>query len=463
MWHRHDRGVVRREFLQVGFSGFLGLSLPRLMASPAARAAARPPARAKSLILIFTTGGLGHLDSFDMKPDAPVGIRGEFKPIATNAPGVQFCEHLPGLAAHADKLAIVRSMSHIHTNHLNATHQLLTGSPQPGAFFDKIASRDDYPCYASALEYLSPRGDGIPSGVMLPTFLMEGPLVWPGQHAGFLGPKFDPLQIKQDPNKAGFREESLTPPVGFSVERMGQRRQLLGELSRQHDELAASAATARDPMAEQRELAYSLLLSGRVAAAFDLDREDAKSRDKYGRHLFGQSILLARRLVEAGVPIVQANMGRVQTWDTHSGNFRRLKNELLPPLDQGVSALLTDLAASGRLDDTLVVVAGEFGRTPRIGASTGNNNTPDGRDHWSKCFSVAFAGAGVQGGQLIGQSDRIGAYPAGKFYTAGDFAATIYQALGIDPQVEVRDRFNRPTRLVLGERIEGLYTGSASV
>ena len=461
MSHRHDRGVVRREFLQVGFSGFLGLSLPRIMATASAQAASRPPARAKSMILIFTTGGMGHLDTFDMKPDAPEGIRGEFRSIATKAPGVRYCEHLPGLAAHADKLAIVRSMSHIHTNHLNATHQLLTGSPQPGAFFDKIASRDDYPCYASALNYLNPRTDGIPSGVMLPTFLMEGPLVWPGQHAGFLGPKFDPLQIRQDPNQPGFREESLTPPVGFSVERMGHRRDLLGELSRQQDQMAA--ALAKDPMAEQRELAYSLLLSGKVAQAFDLDREDAKSRDKYGRHLFGQSILLARRLVEAGVPIVQANMGRVQNWDTHSGNFKRLKGELLPPLDQGVSALLDDLASSGKLDETLVVVAGEFGRTPRIGASTGNNNTADGRDHWSKCFSVAFAGAGVQGGQLIGQSDRIGAYPVGRFYSAGDFAATIYEALGVDPAVEVRDRFNRPIRLVVGERIEGLYTGASSV
>ncbi len=459
MLHRHDRGIVRREFLQVGFSGFLGLSLPRILATQPARAA-QPGARAKSLILIFTTGGLGHLDSFDMKPDAAAGIRGEFKPIATNAPGVQFCEHLPGLAAHADKLAIVRSMSHVHTNHLNATHQLLTGSPQPGAFFDKIASRDDFPCYASTLEYLAPRTDGIPSGVMLPTYLMEGPLTWPGQHAGFLGSRFDPLQIKQDPNKPGFREESLTPPVGFSVERMGHRRQLLGELSRQRDDLAATGAS--DPMAEQRELAYSLLLSGKVAQAFDLDREDPKSRDKYGRHLFGQSILLARRLVEAGVPIVQANMGKVQNWDTHSGNFRRLKDELLPPLDRGVAALLDDLAASGRLDDTLVVLAGEFGRTPRIGASTGNANGPDGRDHWSKCFSVAFAGAGVRGGQVIGQSDRIGAYPVGRFYTPGDFAATIYEALGVDPGVEIRDRFDRPIRLTLGERIEGLYTGSAA-
>ena len=456
--HRHAHGIVRREFLQVGFSGFLGLGLPGLLASRASAGAKTPAPRAKSLILIFTTGGLGHLDSFDMKPDAPEGIRGEFRPIATNVPGVQYCEHLPGLAGHADKLAIVRSMSHTYTNHLNATHEILTGHSQPGAFFDKIASRDDYPCYAAGLEYIRPRGDGIPSGVMLPTYLMEGPLTWPGQHAGFLGPKFDPLQIRQDPSKPNFREESLTPPVGFSVERMNRRRELLDELAAQRDHFSAS--TEKDPMAEQRELAYSMLLSGKVARAFDMSREDPKTRDRYGRNMFGQSILLARRLVEAGVPIVQANMGRVQNWDTHSGNFKRLKGELLPPLDQGMSALLTDLAATGRLDETLVILAGEFGRTPRIGTSTGNVNGPDGRDHWSKCFSVAFAGAGVRGGQMIGQSDRIGAYPASRPYGPGDFATTIYKAIGIDPETEVRDRLNRPVRLAVGEEIAPLYTGS---
>ena len=227
-------------------------------------------------------------------------------------------------------------MSHTYTNHLNATHEILTGHSQPGAFFDKIASRDDYPCYAAGLDYIRPLGDGIPSGVMLPTYLMEGPLLWPGQHAGFLGPKFDPLQIRQDPSKPNFREESLTPPVGFSVERMNRRRELLDELAGPARYPPGRLASIdKDPMAEQRELAYSMLLSGKVARAFDIGREDPKTRDRYGRNMFGQSILLARRLVEAGVPIVQANMGRVQNWDTHSGNFKRLKGELLPPLDQG--------------------------------------------------------------------------------------------------------------------------------
>jgi uncharacterized protein (DUF1501 family) len=455
--HRHPFGVVRREFLQVGFSGFLGMGLPGLLAAPARGDDGKPKARAKSMILVFLTGGLGHLDSFDPKPDAPEGIRGEFKPIATKAPGVSFCEHLPGFAARADKLAVVRSMSHRHTNHLNATHWVLTGHEQPGAFFDKIASRDDYPCYASALDYIRPRPDGVPSGVNLPTYLVEGPLTWPGQHAGFLGPKHDPWQIKQDPNRPGFRVDDLSLPVGLSVERLDTRRHLLDDLARRRDAVESNAD--RDPLAEQRALAYSLLLSGKVARAFELDREDPKVRDRYGRHAFGQSLLLARRLVEADVPIVQVNMGRVQSWDTHSQNFKSLKNRLLPPTDKGVSALLDDLAASGKLDETLVVVTGEFGRTPKIGSSTGNANTPDGRDHWAAVFSTVFAGAGVRGGQVIGQSDKSGAYPASRPYTPADLAATVYTSLGIDPSTELIDRLGRPIRLSTGSVIEPLYSG----
>ena len=451
--HVHERGLVRREFLQVGFSGLLGLGLPGLLAGRALATATQAP-RAKSVILVFLTGGPSHIDTFDPKPNAPDAIRGEFATIATKAPGVSFCEHLPGMAARADRLAVVRSLSHAHNNHLNATHQLLTGHPQPNATFDKIASRDDYPCYSSAVNYLRPRSDGIPTGVMLPTFLMEGPLVWPGQHAGFLGPKHDPWQIKGDPNSSTFREESLRLPDGFSVERLDRRRDLLDDLNETRDHLA------RDPMSEQRELAYSLLLSGKVAKAFDLSREDPKTRDRYGRHLFGQSLLLAKRLVEAGVPIIQANMGRVQNWDSHEGIFKRLKNDLLPPLDRGVSALLDDLDATGLLDETLVIVAGEFGRTPRIGPNPGNANKAVGRDHWSKVFSAVFAGAGVRGGQVIGASDKIGAYPANRLFTSGDFAASVYQALGIDPEAEMRDRLNRPLVLCKGAPITQLWDGS---
>jgi hypothetical protein len=454
--HRHAIGMVRREFLQVGFSGFAGLSLAGLLEGRA-RGAVAP--RAKSLIMVFLTGAPSHVDTFDMKPDAPEAIRGEFQPIATNVPGLAVCEHLPRLATMADRLAVVRSMSHTNLNHLNATHWVLTGQPQPGAFFDKIASRGDYPCFASTVDYVRPSPAGIPSGVTLPTYLMEGPLVWPGQHAGFLGARHDPWHIKQDPNRPGFRVDDLSLPEGFTVERLSRRLDLLGHLSAAHDPL--QAAPGRDPLDGQRKLALSLLLSGKVARAFDLDKEDPKVRDRYGHHLFGQSLLLARRLVDAGVPVVQANMGRVQNWDTHSANFKRLKNDLLPPLDRGFSALLDDLAASGRLDETLVVLTGEFGRTPRVGQGTGNANTKDGRDHWARVFTTVFAGAGVRGGQLIGQSDRIGAYPASRPFTPADLAATVYRALGIDPATELTDRLSRPIRLCNGEEIEALYSGAS--
>jgi len=414
------------------------------------------------VILVFLTGGLSHLDSFDMKPDAPGGIRGEFQPIATKVPGIHICEHLPQLAALADKLAIVRTMSHPFTNHLNATHELLTGHPQPGAFFDKIASRDDYPCYASAVDYLKPRRDGVPSGVMLPTFLMEGPLIWPGQHAGFLGPHHDPWQVRQDPNRPGFGFEGLALPVGLTVERLDRRKSLLDQLAVRPDVAPAHVAAAKGAFGDQVERAYSLLLSGKVARAFDLSREGPKLRDRYGRHMFGQSLLLARRLVEAGVPIVQVNMGRVQTWDTHSGNFQALKQRLLPPLDRGVAALLEDLQARNLLDDTLVVITGEFGRTPRIGSSTGNVNSRDGRDHWAAVFSAAFAGAGIRGGQTIGRSDKTGAYAASPPYRPADLAATVYRALGIDPATEMKDRLNRPSLLCSGQEITPLYDSAAT-
>jgi len=407
------------------------------------------------MILVFLTGGLSHLDSLDMKPDAPEAIRGEFRPIQTEVAGIQICEHLPQLAARMSKLAIVRSLAHRYTNHLNATHEILTGQSQPGAFFDKIASRDDFPCYAASLDYVRPPRSGVPSGVMLPTFLMQGPLVWPGQHAGFLGPRHDPWQIRQDPSRPGFRVENLSLPIGFSVERLEQRNRLLERLTADFQEQAAVALSGSE--SEQRQRALSLMLSGRVARAFELEREDPRNRDRYGRHLFGQSLLLARRLVEAGVPIVQVNLGQVQTWDTHTSNFRNLKNRLLPPTDRGLAALLDDLELRGLLQETLVVVTGEFGRTPRIGASTGNNNSSDGRDHWAAAFSAVFAGGGVQGGQVIGQTDKIGAYPSSRPYSPADLAATIYESLGIDPATEVRDRLGRPIQLCTGEPIAPLF------
>lgn len=460
--HQHAIGVVRREFLQVGFSGLLSLSGLDFLRSQASGASVPKgqtgrvmsdlrSSKVKHVIIVFQTGAPSHVDTFDLKPEAPEGIRGSFKPIETNVPGMFVSEHLPKLSRQFDKLAIVRSMQHRYNNHLNATHEMLTGHSQPGAFFDKIASRDDYPCFAGTLEYARPSRDGIPSGVTLPTFLMEGPLVWPGQHAGFLGPKYDPWLIKSDPNSKNFKVEEVNLPPGIAIERLAQRRSLLQSLGKISDHLEKGGSSGLD---EQRRQAYSMLLSRKVAKAFDIHEEPDSMRDRYGRHMFGQSLLMARRLVEAGVPIVQANMGRVQNWDSHQDIFRRLSKDLLPPLDQGVAALLEDLDSRGLLEETLVIVTGEFGRNPKIGTEGGAN---PGRDHWSPCFTSVFAGGGVQGGQYIGASDKNGAYPATRPITPNDFGATVYQALGINSDLELRDKLDRPIQIVKGEPIPGLF------
>jgi Protein of unknown function (DUF1501) len=441
--HRHSIGITRREMLQVGYSGLLGFGLPSLLAgrveaAKEARATGGKVRQPKSMILVFLTGAPSHLDTFDMKPDAPAEIRGEFKPIATKLPGVFMSEHLPKLAARNDKYALVRSLAHRENNHLVATHHLLTGHPQPGAFFDKVASRDDWPSYSSALNYLRPRHDGIPSGVNLPTFLMEGPL-------------YDPWQITRNPNAPDFRVESLRLSPGLDVLRLGDRSALLDQVNHQQERLADLAAARR--LTDQQQLALSVLTSGKIAKAFEMDRESPAMRDRYGRHAFGQSLLLARRLIEAGVPVVQANMGQVQNWDSHSDIFPTLKKRLLPPLDQAVAALLDDLESTGLIDETLVMMLGEFGRTPKV--------TGSGRDHWAPCFFGVFAGAGVRAGKVIGKSDKIGAYPTTTPFSPDDIGATVYHVLGIDPSVDVRDRQDRPVRLNRGEVMHSLFTGAA--
>ncbi len=279
------------------------------------------------------------------------------------------------------------------------------------------------------------------------------------QMGDFSAPSTTRGKCVRTPTAPGLDSRACLSPAGLSVERLDRRKSLRAELGDLHDQIATRVSASRDPFAEQIHRAYSLLLSGKVARAFDLTAEDPRLRDRYGRHMYGQSLLLARRLVETGVPVVQVNMGRVQTWDTHSGNFTTLKGRLLPPTDRGVSALIDDLEARGLLDETLVVITGEFGRTPRIGSRTGNDNTKDGRDHWAAVFSAAFAGGGVRGGQVIGQSDKMGAYPASRPYTPADLAATIYQVLGVDPATELRDRLNRPIQLCTGEAIAPLFTG----
>ncbi len=446
-----DGAVMRRRsFLQLGYSGLLGLALPKLLAARAATAVGATTGRARSVIVILLSGGLGQHDSFDMKPEATDGIRGEFKPIETSVAGIRICEHLPRLAARAGNLAIVRSMSHPEGNHLTAVHRVLTGqvsNPRGATDLDRAASRDDFPCYAGVFDLIKHRRDGIPNGVALPTRLVEGPLTWPGQDAGFLGPRHDPWQLRLDPGRPEAPDDSLALPAGLDPARMHRRRHLLSQ---------TAESSAGEPFIEQQDAAIALLCNGKVGQALSIDREDPRLVDRYGPHLFGRSLLLARRLVEVGVPIVQATMGIVQTWDTHVANFPRLRDDLLPPLDQAVSALLDDLQVRGLLDETLVVMLGEFGRTPRITRQTPGD--APGRDHWPAVFPAVFAGAGVVGGQLIGKSDKLGAHPISRSYGPPDLAATIYDALGVDPATELRDRFGRPLRLCSGQMIAPLYT-----
>jgi hypothetical protein len=440
--------LARRDFFKIGAGAAIGLGLPMPRTGRAAAVGRNNPSR--SVILVNLTGGLSHLDSLDMKPEAPSEVRGEFKPAATSIPGIQVCEHLPQLAARMHRWALVRSMSHGENGHLPGTHRLLTGATMPnqrGTDLDNVLSRRDWPCYAAGLNYLRPRHDGVPNGVTLPHALIEGPLTWPGQHAGFLGPNHDPMLVTQDPNSPQFRMDTFALPDGTDLNRVGQRRDLLERLE---------SGSVGDPAfrGHQRH-AFELLTSGRVAGAFRLDREPVRVRDRYGRNQFGQSLLLTRRLVQAGVPVVQANMGIVQSWDTHVDNWGRLKTRLLPWLDQALAALTDELEADGRLDQTFVVVTGEFGRTPKVSTLPGEKIP--GRDHWAHVYSALFTGGGVVGGRVIGKSDRAGAHPVTSSYTPFDLGATIYRALGVDPDSEIRDTQDRPSRVCTGTPMDVLF------
>ena len=334
----------RRSLLRVASASVVGATLP-LTASQTMANPKKANPRAKSVLMVLLSGGPSQLDMWDPKPDAPAEIRGEFKAINTAVPGISICEHMPQLASRIGQWSIIRSMAHREHNHLLATHVALTGRPTPiprgGSDLDRVESRNDFPNFAAALDFVMPRQDGIPNGVSLPNYLIEGPLTWPGQHAGFLGTRHDPWQINHDPNDANFRVDSLSLPQDMNADRLVTRRSLLDELNQNNTRLTSDTRTTA--FREQQDVAFSLLTSARVAEAFQISNEDAACRDRYGRNKFGQSLLLSRRLVEAGVPVVQATMGIVQTWDTHIDNWGRLKNTLLPQLDQGLAALMDDL------------------------------------------------------------------------------------------------------------------------
>ena len=449
--------VHRREILQIGCSSFFGLGLSGVLGRQALAAAGKA-AGAKSVVLAFLSGGGSHIDMFDPKPDSPE-TKGEFGVIATKLPGVYFGDRMPLLAARADKFAIVRSMSHKDNRHLSGSHNALTGAVQPFRGTSNLAknlNRDDWPCYGSTVSYLRPRADRLPSQVTLPYFLTQGAgLLWPGQHAGFLGPDHDPFILKDDPNKKDYKVSGMSLIDGVSVEQFSDRRKLLQSIDDRQAHFEAFPQGRKYTL--QQELAYAVLTSSKLKTALDINAEPAAIRDRYYHHQYGQTLLLARRLVQLEMPVIQCNMGGVQTWDTHVDHFPRLKN-YLPMLDRALSTFLDDLQERGLLDQTLVICVGEFGRTPKI-SPLAPDKVP-GRHHWAPVYSALFAGAGVKGGQIIGRSDNIGGHPVTAPFHPNDMGATIYQALGIDPASMIPDQLNRPRHVSRGEVMDALYTGA---
>ncbi|WP_435011542.1 DUF1501 domain-containing protein [Tundrisphaera lichenicola] len=452
---RGFRQPSRRETLRAGVLGSLGLTLPGLFrgrAKAEGSGSSTGFGRAKSCILIFQWGGPSQLDTWDLKPDAPSEIRGEFASIATTNPELRISEHFPMIARQAHRLAVVRSMTHGDPAHLSTAHRLLTGHLAPTPNSDAAPpSSNDWPHLGSLVSKLRPSAGSLPSAVTMP-WVVAHPAApggrAPGQHGGWLGKAYDPFRVDGDPNVDGFRVGGLDLPEGVSPGRMSDRRSLLSGLG-------SSSMSGAGPGSWDgyQGRALDALASAEARGAFLLDREDPKIRERYGRNIHGQCLLMARRLVEAGVGLVTVNWhddGR-NFWDTHGDNFNRLKNDLMPPADRGLASLLEDLDERGLLDETLVVWAGEFGRAPRITAANA------GREHWPRCYSVALAGGGVRGGQIYGASDRWAAYPARDAVGPDDLGATILHALGIDPATEVKDAVGRPLQINNGSPLTSLF------
>jgi Protein of unknown function (DUF1501) len=412
---------------------------------------------------------------YDMKPNAPAEIRGQFSSIATTVPGIRVCEHLPQTAQVMDRLAIVRSMHHPMTNHNAAAFTALCGrDPLKGDLELLSNDRNDPPCYGAILSATIRERPGLPTFVALP-HVMYNVVQLPGQVPGFLGSAHGPFQVSADPSTPDFCMGELELPGDMPLERLDDRARLLGLLDEQRRRAlalsgtmtriektiegigavsSAQASFSLDPRDVYTEKAFSLLHSPAVRRAFDLTSEDPKLRDRYGRNKLGQSVLLARRLVEAGVRFVTVydgqHNGQTANWDSHENVFGRLKNDLIPPADQSFPALINDLASRGLFDETLVIAMGEFGRTPKI-----NGNA--GRDHWPNCYSVVLTGGGVRGGITFGSSDKLGAYPETDPVSPADLAATLFWRFGLDPVREMVDLTGRPYKLADGQPIKALF------
>lgn len=466
MFPIHDRpawlcdGVSRRELIRVGGLSLLGLGLPSLLSArtqaPEARAGTAF-GKAKNVIFLWLQGGPPQHETFDPKPDAPAEIRGEFKPISTNVPGIQICELLPRTAAIADKLAIVRSLETHSDLHDASGYWVLTGYRYTGQQSRQIVRTTDWPYLGSVIKMLAP-SPTLPSytSVWLPDVMRLNDNVQPaGQTAGFLGIGWDPQRVICDPSDPNFQIEGLTLPPEIPALRLSSRQSLLQQVERHFSEVERGQVL-RD-FDRQTQEAFGLLSSGRARQAFDLSREPEALRDRYGRHKWGQCVLLARRLVEAGAKLVHVNWPREggdeavnnPMWDTHAQNADRLQDVLCPQFDVTFTALIEDLHARGLLSETLVVAIGEFGRTPKI-------NAQGGRDHWGHVFSFVLAGAGVSGARVYGSSDKQGAYPRDSRLEPQDLTATILHLLGIGHTATFPDATGRPLHATLGEPIYAL-------
>jgi hypothetical protein len=435
--------ISRRAMLRIGALAPLGLNLPALLsAAEAQRSRGGKFGQAKRCLVIYLWGGPSHIDLFDMKPNAPREFRGEFRPVPTKVPGIQICEHLPHLATQTDKIGFIRSVTHSDNNHSTSAHWMLTGHKHERSAENFGARASDFPHMGSVLSKLEPTNHQLPTFVALPEIIAtDAGFVTPGQGGGILGRRHDPFRVNTRPDTPAFRVQNLVPVEGLSDQRLRSRARLADEFDSFRAGLIRSAeATELDAFQSQ---AIQLVTSSEAREAFDLKAEGEAMRDRYGRRSFGQSLLLARRLLEAGVKLVTVYWHREDPkvkigWDTHKGNFKSLKDDLLPRVDRPVSVLLDDLAQRGMLDDTLVVWLSEFGRTPKI------NNTDAGRDHWGLCNTVWYAGGGVPGGQLYGGSDKIAAEPVSDPVSPADLTATLYHLLGLDPRSTIQDPLGRP-------------------
>lgn len=471
--------IRRRTLLQAGSIGILGIGMNHL--DPWRQAAASPVAapKARSAIYIFLSGGLAQHDSFDLKPNAPDTVRGEFQPIDTQTPGLQICEHLPRLAQRSQLWALCRSLTHHSNDHSAGHHMMLTGrSDLPKGFSDTAPQPTDWPSIASIAGVLLPRQNNLPPAAVLPDRLVHySRRVIPGQFAGVLGERHNPWFIEAAPfspttygaypefefdhqerpnmpRRSRFEAPNLSFPEALGLSRMVNRTALLRILDRQRADLERCVDV--EQFDRYRQGAISLLTDRHVRNAIDVHKARDEIQDRYGRNSFGWSLLMAARLVEAGVRLVEVHLGNDETWDTHGEAFPHLRDKLFPPTDRALSALLDDLHERGLLQSTLIVMAGEFGRTPKISHLPQFYKLP-GRDHWGAVQTVFFAGGGVRGGTVVGASDRIGAFPAANPQTPENLAATIYQSLGLPETVAWHDQTGRPHHVYHGSAIAELF------